>query len=52
MDNGKGFNVKETLEKKDAFGLHNMIERSKAIGGQAHITSTDKGTKIVVQIKK
>lgn len=52
MDNGKGFNVKETLEKKDSFGLHNMIERSKAIGGQAHITSTDKGTKIVVQIKK
>ncbi|WP_161990727.1 sensor histidine kinase [Chryseobacterium viscerum] len=52
MDNGKGFNVEETLEKKDAFGLHNMIERSKAIGGQAHITSTDKGTKIVVQIKK
>jgi two-component system, NarL family, sensor kinase len=52
IDNGKGFNVKETLEKKDAFGLHNIIERSKAIGGQAHITSTDKGTKIVVQIKK
>ncbi|WP_317043911.1 sensor histidine kinase [Chryseobacterium polytrichastri] len=52
IDNGKGFNVKETLEKKDSFGLHNMIERSKAIGGQAHITSTDKGTKIVVQIKK
>ncbi|NIF06682.1 sensor histidine kinase [Chryseobacterium sp. Tr-659] len=52
IDNGKGFNVKETLEKMDAFGLHNIIERSKAIGGQAHITSTDKGTKIVVQIKK
>lgn len=52
LDNGKGFNVKETLEKKDTFGLHNMIERSKAIGGQAHITSNDKGTKIVVQIKK
>ncbi|MDH6254370.1 two-component system NarL family sensor kinase [Chryseobacterium sp. H1D6B] len=52
MDNGKGFNVKETLEKKDAFGLHNMIERSKAIRGQAQITSTDKGTRIVVQIKK
>lgn len=52
IDNGRGFNVKETLEKKDAFGLHNIIERSKAIGGQAHITSTDKGTKIVVQIKK
>lgn len=51
-DNGKGFNVKETMEKKDAFGLHNIIERSKAIGGQAYITSTDKGTKIEVQIKK
>ncbi|WP_415326242.1 ATP-binding protein [Chryseobacterium sp. MMS23-Vi53] len=52
IDNGKGFNVEETLKKKDAFGLHNMIERSKAIGGQARITSTDKGTKIMVQIKK
>ncbi|PZU91687.1 MAG: hypothetical protein DI529_00530 [Chryseobacterium sp.] len=52
IDNGKGFNVEETMETKDAFGLHNIIERSKAIGGQAHITSTDKGTKIVVQIKK
>lgn len=52
IDNGKGFNLEETLETKDAFGLYNIIERSKAIGGQAHITSTDKGTKIVVQIKK
>lgn len=52
IDNGKGFNVEETLEKKDAFGLHNIIERSKAIGGQAHIASTDKGTKITAQIKK
>lgn len=52
IDNGKGFNVEETLEKKDAFGLHNIIERSKAIGGIASITSNEKGTKIVVEIKK
>ena len=52
VDNGKGFNVEETLDQKDAFGLHNIIERSKAIGGNASIISNEKGTKIVVLIKK
>lgn len=52
IDNGKGFNVEETLLSKDAFGLHNIIERSKAIGGLATITSSAKGTKIVIEIKK
>lgn len=52
IDNGKGFSVEETLHTKDSFGLHNIFERSKAIGGIAQITSNEKGTKIVVEIKK
>jgi signal transduction histidine kinase len=52
IDNGIGFNVEETLQSKDAFGLHNIIERSKAIGGIATISSSEKGTKIVIEIKK
>ena len=52
IDNGKGFDVEETLLKKDAFGLHNIIERSKAIGGSAQISSSEKGTKIIVEIQK
>ena len=52
IDNGKGFNVAETLMKKDAFGLHNIIERSKAIGGNAKITSNKNGTIIKINIKK
>ncbi|MNJ90701.1 Sensor histidine kinase LiaS [compost metagenome] len=51
-DNGKGFNVAETLSRKDAFGLHNIIERSKAIGGQAKIHSDKNGTTITIHIKK
>lgn len=51
-DNGKGFNVIETLGKKDAFGLHNIIERSRAIGGEAKITSDKNGTIIKIEIKK
>ena len=52
IDNGKGFNVAETLMKKDTFGLHNIIERSKAIGGNAKITSNKNGTIIKINIKK
>jgi signal transduction histidine kinase len=51
-DNGKGFNVSETLSKKDAFGLHNIIQRSKAIGGQAKIHSDKNGTVITIDLKK
>ncbi|WP_343634179.1 tetratricopeptide repeat protein [Fluviicola sp.] len=51
-DNGKGFNVQETLSKKDAFGLHNIIERSKAIGGHAKIHSDKNGTIITIDLKK
>ena len=51
-DNGKGFNVSEALNGKNAFGLHNIIERSRAIGGEAKITSDENGTIITVKIKK
>jgi signal transduction histidine kinase len=51
-DNGKGFNVEETLNSKSSFGLHNIIERSRAIGGHANITSNTNGTIITMEIKK
>ena len=51
-DNGKGFNVTETLIGKNAFGLHNIIERSRAIGGEAKIISDNNGTVINIKIKK
>ncbi len=50
-DNGKGFDVGETLNGKSAFGLHNIIERSRAIGGEAKITSDKNGTIVSIQIK-
>jgi signal transduction histidine kinase len=49
-DNGKGFHVAETLNSKDAFGLHNIIERSKAIHGKASIVSNAQGTTITIEI--
>lgn len=52
IDNGQGFDVEETMLQKDAFGLHNILQRSKAIGGTAQIQSSTKGTKIVVEIQK
>ena len=51
-DDGKGFNVKQQLQQGDAFGLHNILERSKVCGGAAKITSSPKGTKINIQIPK
>ncbi len=51
-DNGKGFNVKETLNSGKAFGLHNILERSRAIAGEAQIDSTDNGTNIHIKILK
>nr|WP_294858648.1 tetratricopeptide repeat-containing sensor histidine kinase [uncultured Fluviicola sp.] len=51
-DNGQGFNVSETLSGKDAFGLYNIIERSKAIGGLAKIHSDKNGTIITIELKK
>lgn len=51
-DNGNGFNVNETLNGKNAFGLHNIIERSRVIGGDAKIISNKNGTIITISIKK
>lgn len=51
-DNGQGFDVLKTLNGSEAFGLHNIIERSRAIGGIAKIESSKKGTVITVEIKK
>jgi signal transduction histidine kinase len=49
-DNGKGFDVPETLSNGSAFGLHSIIERSRALGGKANITSGDGGTTIHIEI--
>jgi two-component system, NarL family, sensor kinase len=51
-DNGKGFDVAHTLNSSKAFGLHNIIERSKAIGGKANIASGNAGTVINIVIPK
>jgi len=51
-DNGKGFEVNTTLNNNKSFGLHNIIERSRAIGGEAKIQSDSSGTIITVEIKK
>jgi two-component system, NarL family, sensor kinase len=51
-DNGEGFDVREKLRSGDAFGLYNIIERSKVIGGEAKIISSAKGTIITIEIPK
>ena len=51
-DNGKGFEVTETLNGSHAFGLHNIIERSRVIGGEAKIQSSATGTTININIPK
>jgi len=51
-DNGRGFNVKETMNSSKAFGLHNIIERSRIIGGEASILSNAEGTTISTIIPK
>ena len=51
-DNGKGFNVKEAMNSGKSFGLHNIIERSRVIGGEAKIQSSSEGTVININIPK
>ncbi len=51
-DNGKGFDVQEKLSNMNSFGLHNIIERSKAIMGETSITSGKDGTIITIKILK
>jgi len=50
-DNGRGFDVQKALNSGKAFGLHNIIERARAIGGKAHIESSAQGTIITITIK-
>jgi len=49
-DNGIGFEVKKTIAGGNAFGLSSIVERSKALGGSAHIQSAPTGTRISVTI--
>ncbi|MFZ0599510.1 MAG: sensor histidine kinase, partial [Flavobacterium sp.] len=51
-DNGTGFNVAEKLSGNSAFGLHNIIERARAINGESKIVSDKNGTSITIEIKK
>lgn len=52
QDNGKGFNYNKIINSSKSFGLHNIIERSRAIGGEARIKSNKNGTSIAIEIKK
>ncbi|MBL7795200.1 MAG: sensor histidine kinase [Saprospiraceae bacterium] len=49
-DNGKGFDVQDALHSSKAFGLHSILQRSKAIGGYAEIRSGQGGTMIRVEV--
>lgn len=49
-DNGKGFDVQKALSSGKSFGLHSILQRSKAIGGKANIQSSEQGTIIQVTI--
>lgn len=49
-DNGKGFDVPETLSRGAAFGLHSIIERTKTLDSKATITSDAGGTTIHIVI--
>lgn len=51
-DNGKGFDVSESLKGGKSFGLHSIMERAAAIGGQAQIESSSSGTVITISIPK
>lgn len=50
QDNGKGFDVEKALEGGKAFGLHSIIQRARAIGGNAEFKSGEGGTKISVVV--
>lgn len=51
-DNGRGFIVDKKLDSSASFGLHNIIERAKSVGGKASIVSSAKGTTITISIPK
>jgi signal transduction histidine kinase len=50
-DNGTGFNVTETLDKRQGMGLHNIQKRTGLVNGKAEINSAvGKGTSINIYI--
>lgn len=49
-DNGKGFEVEKALDSGKSFGLHSILQRSKVMGGKAHIESSGQGTIININI--
>jgi len=49
-DNGNGFNVKEHLNSNKSFGLQSILQRAKAIAAKINIESSNKGTKISLNI--
>lgn len=50
-DNGKGFDVEETLKRKNGMGLHNITKRAAMINGTAFINSAPgNGSEIIVTI--
>jgi signal transduction histidine kinase len=50
IDNGKGFDLEEKMRSQPAFGLNSLVQRSKALGGKIHISSTAQGTQIHLEI--
>jgi two-component system NarL family sensor kinase len=51
IDNGIGFDVAKQMNSNQSFGIHNILERSKAVGGVPKIISSSKGTRIEIEIK-
>ncbi len=51
-DNGKGFNVSQKLNDNNSYGIHNIILRTKLLGGKIHVESNSLGTKINISIPK
>lgn len=49
-DNGNGFNVEEQLKSVTSFGLQSMLQRAKAIAAKINIESSNKGTRIFINI--
>ena len=49
-DNGNGFNVTEQMNSSKSFGLQSILQRAKAIAAKINIESSDKGTKISLNI--
>lgn len=50
-DDGKGFDVKEKLSKKQGMGLFNMENRIKTLKGKLNINSAqNSGTKVLVEL--